>query len=640
MSIRVLEDQVVNRIAAGEVVERPASVVKELLENALDAGPSDLRLELEAGGRRLIRVVDDGCGMPRQDAMLCIERHATSKIRSDQDLQSIATMGFRGEALPSIAAVSRFDLQSRSRGEEEGTRVIIKGGRLESIEACGCPPGTEVTVRDLFFNVPARRRFLRTVATEYGHCLDAVLRLALIRPEIDFCVTHNGRETLRAPRGDSPRRRVARLLGPYGESLKLVRFERGELRVEAWISPVGVHLRSAAGIHLYVNQRYVRDPVLRRAVNDAYRGLVPKGRHPSVVLQLRLPQDRVDVNVHPSKVEVRFRDMRWVQGAVADGLRRGLEEHGLHRPAPALPPRAPSPLPRAEPDSAQRPLPLPSPRAGSAPLPQAARSPSPSPLPPMASEPAPSALPPRSATPGTAGHQLPPPSEPAQPVPAAPPPHAQQEPPPRRPGLSPAERVDALLPVSCFSDLRVIGQLAETYVLCEGAGELVVVDQHAAHERITLQRLQRVRAQGKPIAQTLLQPVLVELPPARAATLEPHRALLSALGLDAEPFGDATWAIKAVPPELTGLDLAQLLRDLADDLADGGHGRPAHEQVERLLSSLACHGSVRAHQRLSVYEMRALLAELDRVDFSVCAHGRPVAIRLDARELEKRFHRS
>jgi DNA mismatch repair protein MutL len=625
LSVRILEDRVVNRIAAGEVVERPASVVKELVENALDAEPSDLRIELEDGGKRLVRVVDDGSGMSRQDAMMCIERHATSKIRSDEDLLSIATMGFRGEALPSIASVSRFQLITRRREDTEGTRVVLEGGKLIAVEACGCAPGTEITVRDLFMNVPARRGFMRTTQTEYGHCVEAVTRVALVRPAIDFSLIHNGREALRAPAGTSMARRVAALMGPYGEGLREVHFTRGELKVHGLVSPVGVHRQTAAsGMYLYINDRFVRDAVLRRAVMDAYKGLVPVGRYPVVVLRLTMPPQQVDMNVHPTKVEVRFRSPRDIQRAVSEGLREGLREHGLYTPQaqPQPRPTQPSPLPVPLPPS-QRPLPMRSnlsfPAPGSQPpaprpsLPVPRSQPSPSPLPPGLPEPDVVAEPAAQSTPTSTGT----PRQPSTPT-----------------GIHP------LLPVSSFGDLDVIGQLAGSYVLCQGAGELVIIDQHAAHERITLERLQRIHRDARPTAQTLLTPVKVTLPPGRDAALEPHLELLGSVGLDIRHHPPDAFLVHAVPPALGNVDSARLVRDMADDLADQGSGQPVLELVDRVLSTLACHGSVRANQRLSLYEMRALLASLDRVDFSVCAHGRPVAIRISPRELESRFHRS
>ena len=642
MSVRILEDHVVNRIAAGEVVERPASVVKELVENALDAGPTDVRVELEAGGKRLIRVVDDGSGMSRQDAMMCIERHATSKIRSDDDLLRVSTMGFRGEALPSIASVSRFQLISRRAEDDEGTKVVLEGGKLIAVEACGCAPGTEVTVQDLFHRVPARRSFMRTTQTEYGHCVEAVTRVAMVRPDIDFSLLHNGRETLRAPAGGGLPRRVASLLGPYGEALREVGFTRGTVKVRGLVSPVGVHRQTAAsGMYLYVNGRFVRDTILRKAVLEAYQGLVPVGRYPVVVLQLAMPPDQVDMNVHPSKVEVRFRSPRDIRAAVSQGLREGLREHGLYTapPKPVAQTRPPAPAPEP---ARQAALPM------RAPLPFPARRPQPpspsalppdfddQPPPPMTAEPA--AAPPTTSEPAVAEPVATEPVPPLHtPSPTAAP--EPQAPAPTVPTASPIG-IHPLLPVPTFGDLEVIGQLASTFVLCEGAGELVVIDQHAAHERITLERLQRIHRQQRPSAQTLLTPVRVALPPAHAAVLEPQLELLSSVGLDIRAAGPEAFTIHAIPPALGNIDVARLVRDMADDLADQGAGQPVRDLVEHVLSTLACHSSVRAHQRLSLYEMRALLTSLDRVDFSVCAHGRPVAIRVGPRELENRFHRS
>jgi len=533
--IRVLEDRVVNKIAAGEVVERPASVVKELVENALDAGARVLRVDLRSGGRNLVQVADDGAGMDRADATLCIERHATSKIRSDEDLFAIGTLGFRGEAIPSIAAVSRFELITRRHDAPAATRVVLEGGRLVTVEEAGAPVGTQVTARSLFFNVPARRKFLRTVATELGHCLEAVTRQALIRPELDVTVTHDGNTPLRAPVVSDLAGRAADLLGPHGRALMPVAFRSGALSVEGLVSPVGVHRASARGsTYLYVNGRFVADPLLRRAVREAYRGIVPKGRHPTVVLSLRVPPDHVDVNVHPSKTEVRFQHGRELAGALSRGIRDGLEQHGIQQPV------RPPPRPRA-PD----------------------------------------------------------------------------------PGPAPSQ-----------------GQLARTYLLCEGAGEMVIIDQHAAHERVTLHRLQRARRERLGGGQRLLTPALVELTAARAAALAPHTPLLARYGLEVEPFGGDSMVVKQVPEALTGADPQRLLEDVADDLSQGGDGRAADALVEHLLNTMACHTSVRAGQTLSPYEMRELLRSLDQVDFEVCAHGRPVCIRISPAELERRFHRS
>jgi DNA mismatch repair protein MutL len=623
--IRVLEDRVINKIAAGEVVERPASVVKELFENAIDAGAGRIRVDLESGGRRLIRITDDGTGMTRQDATLCIERHATSKIRSDEDLFKVSSLGFRGEALPSIAAIGRFELLTRTHDSEVGTRVAIEGGRLIDISEAGCPAGTDIRLRSIFFNLPGRRKFLRTVPTELSHSLEAVTRQALIRPNLDLELIHDGKSMVRAPVVSDGARRAADLLGPHGRALVAAQFSEGPLEVEALISPVGVHRASSRGCsYLYVNGRYVQDLVLRRAVREAYRGLVPKGRYPTVVIHVRVPPDHVDVNVHPAKTEVRFRFGNDLSTAVAVGLRRALEGHGIKRPVATEARYQPD---LAGPEVEQSSLPL--------------SSPAPRPWQPTAAHPASSSAPPHSARPSAPFHE--PLSAGSSPLP------------PGSPGSSPlprglhlgtiaseARRADSrdLLPVACYGDLRALGQFVNTYILCEGAGELVVIDQHAAHERVMLHQLMQAPLSHLGAAQLRLTPQIIELTPARAQALAAHTESLTEFGFEVEPFGGDSFAVKQVPDALGKVDLQRLLEDVSDDIADGGTGAPARDVVELALATMACHSAIRSGDPLSPYEMRELLHALDRVDFSVCAHGRPVTIRISQAELERRFHRT
>lgn len=617
MPVRVLEDAVINRIAAGEVVERPASVVKELLENALDAGATEIRLELGEGGRALIRLSDNGSGMDRQDAILCIERHATSKITSDADLQHIATLGFRGEALPSIASVSRFDLRTRGQQAAEGTRVLVEGGRLSSVEPCGCPPGTEIQVRDLFFNVKPRRAFLKAARTEYIHCMDTFVRVALVRPDVDFTLLHDGREVQRAPRCQGLAERAADLLGTTGAALRPCAFEREGITVKGLISPVGVHKESqGASTWLYVNGRFVRDAAARKAITTAYQGLVPIGRSPVVLLDLRIDPERVDVNVHPAKTEVRFREAWVVENVLGLGIREALRDFGLH--APLARPARPEP-PAPESTFKQVDLPL-----KASPGPMFAREE-------------------RASFPVEAARA---PTSPVAPSPAAPrvaprEPEPQRPAPPLSPPPSPAIPASRLLPVPSFADLHVIGQYAATYILCEGAGELCLIDQHAAHERVMLERLQRqVSEQGIP-SQLQLVPILIELSASRAAALEERCAELERLGIDIGSLGGGTFSLRGTPASLNLQDPRALILDIADELVEGERARPkALQDIEqRVLSRLACHSAIRAHQILSLYEMRGLLVELDQVDYGVCAHGRPVLVRIGIREIEARFHR-
>ncbi|MFK7927614.1 MAG: DNA mismatch repair endonuclease MutL [Myxococcota bacterium] len=353
MAIRLLDDALIDQIAAGEVVERPASVIKELVENSLDAGATTLRVTLKEGGKSLIRVVDNGEGMNRSDAVMCLERHATSKIRTLDELVRVRTLGFRGEAIPSIGSVSQMEILTRRHDEEVGTRITIEGGVLKGVADAGCAAGTQISVRSLFYNIPVRKEFLRTTSTELGHCVDAVLRQVLLRVDLDASVTHEGREVLRAPAALDLAVRVRQLLGKDADRLQSVDFESASIQVRGLVSPVGVHHASGRAVHIYVNQRHVRDPVLRRAIRKAYEGVVPRGRHPVVVLDISLPSQAVDVNVHPNKTEVRFRSPRQVVDVIARGIGEGIRRSALQsRPAPApTRPDANLPLPlTAHPD--------------------------------------------------------------------------------------------------------------------------------------------------------------------------------------------------------------------------------------------------------------------------------------------------
>jgi DNA mismatch repair protein MutL len=600
MAVRILEDHLVNQIAAGEVIERPAAVVKELVENSLDANARTITVKLTSGGRQLVGVADDGEGMDPSDALMCLERHGTSKIRTNEDLFKVLTLGFRGEAIPSIASVSRFELLTRLQGEGEGTRIRVEGGKLQAPEPAGCPQGTQVNVRQLFYNVPVRRKFLRTVPTELSHCTEAVVREALVHPEVDFTVEHGGSQILRSPRTEEWSRRAADLLGAHGKALVPIDFASGELGVRALLSPVGVHQGSAKGsLYLYVNGRYVRDGLMRQAVREAYRHIVPKGRYPVVVVDLTLPPDHVDVNIHPSKVEVRFRHGREMVGALSEGLRDGLRLHGIRRP---VDPRRGSYVPDEPPPSFSLDLPLPSQVAVEH----------------------------RDSTHREVEHRDSTHRE------------VEHRDSTHRDSTHRAHELpeDSLLPVPRFADLRIIGQFAGTYILCEGAGEMVVVDQHAAHERVTLHRMRQDVSERLGAAQRLLTPQIVEMSPAKAALLEQHLDVLTSLHVEVEPYGGGSFAVRAVPPSLGKVDIARLLEDIAQELADGGKATAGQQIADHILATMACHASVRAHQVLNEYEMRQLLLALDGVDFGVCAHGRPVAIRLSEHELEHRFHRS
>ena len=671
--IKVLDDKTINKIAAGEVVERPAAVIRELVENAIDAKADDIYIELEAGGKRLIRIRDNGIGMSREDATLCLQRHATSKIRSEADLFSVTSLGFRGEAIPSIAAVSRFELLTKTKDNAVGTKVMVDGGSLVDITDAGCPKGTQITSSNLFFNVPARKKFLRTDSTELAHCLETVVREALIRPHIGFEVRHNRSTVISAPKTDTLLQRAVQLLGNVGRSLVQISLAEKAITITGLVSPVGVHrATSQNNTYIYVNGRFVKDTSIRRSIREAYQGLVPKGRYPSVVLCIQMPPSDVDVNVHPAKTEVRFRFVKELSSFIVNGIRSALQEHGIKKETqirpktPAIPPTLsqsrfqfpvnPSPSVRRNmqsqfdtssrmgrrielsSDSTINPTVRPfftTPQTTDLVVEDSANLlPTTSDL--QSTDEEPRAFPPQFA--GIVAGQ-------PQFMPA---PIVEENPPnPLDPYVEAwpnSEEVpvalDSLLPVDRFAELRVLGQLNETYILCEGRGELVIIDQHAAHERITLYELMKNAQSQIGSVQRLLSPIIIELAAQRFHALSNQLSILGEYGLELEVFGSSSLMLRQVPQSLMGLDFQKLIEDVADDVAMGGRGMPIHQKVQHILATRACHSSIRAGDILSPFRMHELLEELDEVDFGVCAHGRPVAIRITPNELERRFHRS
>jgi DNA mismatch repair protein MutL len=560
VTVRLLEEHVVNQIAAGEVIERPASVVKELVENSLDAGASTLEVLLVDGGKQRIRVRDDGHGMPEADAMMSLERHATSKIRRAEDLTHVGTLGFRGEALPSIAAVSRFSLVTRSPDEEEAVRVRVEGGTLTDVRRVGAPAGTEIDVRSLFFNVPARQKFLRTRGTELSHCMETLVRMALMRPDVDLTVRHGDREVLRAPRGDLQRRAVD-ALGKEARSLVPVAVARDGIEVTGLASLPGRGRSSAAGaLYLYVNGRWVRDIVLRRAIYQAYRDLMPKGRYPLVVLDVRVPPGGVDVNVHPTKAEVRFVRPREVTATLAEGLRAQILAAGNMSEPRHRPERGGYRVDKAS-------LPL--------------RSPAPWALPSHPDDD------PRAAAPPVA----PPPVEPSAPVAAVPPPAPlPASPPPMAHEAEPAPVVVGSGP--SLRALPLVGVARRRWVLLESPGGLVVVDGARAALRYALRQ-----PAG---AARLLVPARVAVTEGEADALMQAEAQLDAAGLSLARFGPREVAVKAVPPALVSVapeavveqavravrSRADLLVHLADTLEPPPLDEVDELTVRTLLASL------------------------------------------------------
>ncbi len=546
--IALLPDGLINQIAAGEVVERPASVVKELVENALDAGAKTIAVELLRGGRDLIRVVDDGSGMDREDATACLQRHATSKIRTLDDLVQVQTLGFRGEAIASIASVSHFLLRTRPAQLDAGTMVQVDGGVVGEIGDVGCAAGTEIDVRELFYNLPVRRRFLRTAGTELGHCLEAVTRQALAHPEVDFTVKHGGRVVLRAPRVPNRAARARDLLGEAARTLVAVDFEQDGFSVRGLVSPPRVTRAARTGAtYLYVNGRFVRDPVLRRGISEAYDGLVPKGRYPVVVLEVQLAAEAVDVNAHPAKTEVRFRDPRDLVRAVADGVRNALS--GLAPPA--------EPVPVEE-------LPLTGTRATWAPPPKPSVSVHPDDDPRFTTNP-----------------WLPPPSyERAE--------SAQTVAPERFPT---ADYVRApAAPSAGYRSSRVLGLLGGRYVLCEDSSGLVIIDHHLATAALAAHRLAQDIEQGRVVR--LDPPPAIDL---GTKVIERLADALPSFAITAQTLGPAILAVTEVPEGLSDADLGAALRDLAEEPEVG---------------TLAAH-VVTPEPADEDYELRSLLAALD-----------------------------
>jgi DNA mismatch repair protein MutL len=607
--IRRLPETLINRIAAGEVVERPASAAKELVENALDAGARRIRVGLVNGGIDGLEVADDGIGMAPDQLRLAIERHATSKL-PDEDLAAIATMGFRGEALPSIGSVATLSLTSRPEGGE-GWRLVVDNGRIVHDGPAGAAPGTVARVDGLFAQVPARRKFLKSPRSELAACLDHIRRLAMARPEVGFVVEHEGRRLLNLPPlpDASPQSTLARLAAIIGPD-----FAGNAVAVD--LEREGLHLAGLAGIptwnrgvsdhqYLFVNQRPVKDRLLVGALRGAYHDLLARDRHPVVALFLNVPSAFVDVNVHPAKTEVRFRDAAQVRGMIVSGLRRALDEAG-HRASTqvsgaALAAFVSEPLPSAA--GAWPPAGGADPAAGGA-----------------------LAFP--GAFAGGAGpavgwaeaprlfNQLPPAF-------AASGPAAAPAPPPQQFPLGAAR-----------------GQVAATYIVAETDDALIIVDQHAAHERLTLERMNRALAGGAVASQALLVPEVVELDEIGAGRVADRADELAELGLEVEAFGPTAILVRATPALLGTCDVKGLITDLADDLSAFGRALSLKERLDGVAATMACHGSVRAGRHLSIAEMNALLREMEVTPHSgQCNHGRPTWVRLAKTDIEKLFGR-
>lgn len=626
--IHVLSDSLINRIAAGEVIERPASVVKELVENAVDAGASRVEVEVEGGGRALLRISDDGCGMGRDDALLALERHATSKIRTDDDLDAIETLGFRGEALSSIAEISRLELLTGVGSDEVGTRVVLDGGVLKDVADAPNPGGTEVRVRRLFFNTPVRLKFLRSTRTEMAHVVDVVHRIAMAHPHVSFRLDAEGRTLVDVAPAESLRRRAEGIVGrSTAAKLRNMAVEDGSLRAEGLVSEPSLHRSNNSGLYLYVNGRHVKDRTFVGAVLAAYRGVVPRGRYPVVVFFLDLPPDEVDVNVHPTKSEVRFRNGRSIWRFVSDALQSSLR--GVDG-ATWTTPHAKALGHESEPGKARGP--------DVRPLEEGVL--------PLASRAMDRAVPPAGSLSGWPG--------PGGPDPAGSPSDRQVEDPLHVParGCSGATRLTDELrdrfqrraqqsgPLPSFESLSVLGQYDRTFLLCESGDELVVIDQHAAHERVLFERFRSSTLPADAPMQRLLVPELLEIGRPRALALCDQQDLLAELGAEVTLFGEDTVALHAVPAGIAASRIRGAVLDLADELVAGSVPATPERLRYDLAALLACHSAVRAHDPLSVEEIRVLLRQLDATDFAyACPHGRPVLVRFPRSEVARWFVR-
>jgi len=606
--ISILPDILCNQIAAGEVVERPAAVVKELLENSLDAGGRKISLAILQGGRKEIRVVDDGSGMSPDDALLALERHATSKIKAIEDLQAIRSLGFRGEALPSIAAVSRFEMVTREAASLSGIAIRMDGGTLKDVRETGCPAGTAITVRDLFYNLPARRKFLRSVDNELSHISDQVLRLAMANPEVHFRVMHQDRQLYDFPQVRDMGERAGQVLGTrLLAQLRPFLLETRSLKVHGLMSAPEVQRPGAGHLFIYVNGRAVWDRLLNRAVLSAYETVIAKGKYPVVVLFVEVPATQVDVNVHPTKREIRFRNPGEIMETVRQALRQALEG--------SLAPEARVPSAHLVPLQAARPF-----------FHTACTWESQVPMSGIL-EPSRGTVPEIPAFVGAA-FRSPAPAESWRIVETG-----EEEGFTDQPEIQPTSAAPP-----CFSQLPFLGQLAESYLLIEAEDGLIIIDQHAAHERILFDRL--AAASSREPSQRLIQSVVVELLPREAAKLRHWLERLAQLGFAIEPFGGDAFVVHSVPAVLGDCSPEGLLRELLESASEDDRN-PQVNLLAELAKTAACHRAIKANQRLLAEEVRHLLETLDRTQIvASCPHGRPLWLKLTHAEIARMFHRT
>jgi DNA mismatch repair protein MutL len=662
--IRILAEAVANRIAAGEVVERPASVVKELLENALDAGANSVRIETEMGGKRMIRVIDDGHGMMHDDALLAFERHATSKLRTADDLITISTLGFRGEALPSIASVSRLLLETRDASEAEGTRVEFAGGKLVGVKPAGLPAGTTVSVADLFYCVPARRKFLKSDTTELGHIASLVTHYALANPTKQFTLTTPTQEIVNCPPTEKLADRVYQLFGrqaldelveipsvsaAFRAAITEPEMEAGEeaatLTVTGFTSRPDIQRPNRNGIYVFVNRRLVRDRLILHAIHEAYRNILPPSVFPATLLFLEMPYDEVDVNVHPAKIEVRFRRSQFVHDFTRDAIRQALmgarpiasfatAAGAAIAPNLAAPPGSfASGLAEANPDSG---------------VPRAM-------IPLMEELGVGSGV----GSDYSAGNGFDLATAPAQPVPQRFPfepgnsfaggysPGAMPAAPGREPNWAENfTRASADAPATLprpeqIADLKPLGQVSASFIVAVNGEGLWIVDQHVAHERVLFEQHLEARRVGKVEAQRMLMPLVFELSPRQIVTYEKIAEELAANGFEVEPMGPKSVAIQAVPAGVAANDAEHLLTEIIDGIERENAAISIDTLQAKIAASTACHAAIKVNMPLDQTKMEWLLGALAKTDCPMsCPHGRPVVLRYSVREIERAFHRT
>jgi DNA mismatch repair protein MutL len=609
--IRVLADHVANQIAAGEVVERPASVAKELVENSIDAGATRIAIEIEAGGRRLLKVSDDGEGMVRDDAVLAFERHATSKIRESEDLAAIGTLGFRGEALASIASVAKVELTTFAESAKAATRVTIDGGRMRDVKDAAHPRGTTIAVRDLFFNIPARRKFLRSEATETYHLTNLVTHYALAHPEIAFTFVNNGREVVRAAPAKDLRERAFQIFG--AEFLEnLLEVNGGDApvaRVVGFVSAPRDRRTSRDSQYLFVNRRFVRDRTISRSLSDGYRSILPHGVYPAALLFIETPLEEVDVNVHPAKTEVRFRRQAAVADAVREAVKNALASGGYARP------EEPEPIITATATATASATPSiqitpPQPRIDFIPEPSG----------------------------DEIARDIEAMIQTAQQYQPKPPSEFQSA---KSVAFNSAERIAKVPePESLSKNIRPLGQLDESFIIATDDDGLLLIDQHVAHERILFDKYRALEAERRTESQQLLVPETFDLTPAQAAVFDNLSPELEVYGFELMRLSGRTVAIKATPADLPAGEARNMLSELLDTV-DAEKKNSARETLrDEIAASLACHAAIKVNMPLAPEKMRWLIDRLMQTSSpTTCPHGRPVILRLKTKDILKGFHR-